>query len=70
LVSGLGSDLSEEPAVQDVEPVTLDYESFLDVLPGPFGIIDEVPVVDVGDPPLQRSERFYVVLPSATLRSK
>ena len=38
LVLGLGpgSDLSEEPAFQDVEPVTLDLESFLIVLPGPL----------------------------------
>ena len=35
LVAGSGSDLSEEPAVQDVEPVTLDFVSFLIVLPGP-----------------------------------
>ena len=35
LVVGSGSDLSEEPAFQDVEPVTLDSESFLIVLPGP-----------------------------------
>ena len=35
-VSGPGSDLSEEPAVQDVEPVTLDFVSFLIVLPGPL----------------------------------
>ncbi len=34
LVVGSGSDLSEEPAVQDVEPVTLDFESCLIVLPG------------------------------------
>ncbi len=33
---GPGSDLSEEPAFQDVEPVTLDEESFLSVLPDPF----------------------------------
>jgi hypothetical protein len=32
---GSGSDLSEEPAFQDVEPVTLDFVSFLIVLPGP-----------------------------------
>ena len=32
---GPGSDLSEEPAFQDVEPVTLDEESFLSVLPDP-----------------------------------
>ena len=35
LAVGSGSDLSEEPAVQDVEPVTLDLMSFLIVLPGP-----------------------------------
>ena len=35
LVLGPGSDLSEEPAFQDVEPVTLDVESFLIVLPDP-----------------------------------
>jgi hypothetical protein len=35
LVVGSGSDLSEEPAVQDVEPVTLDFVSCLIVLPGP-----------------------------------
>jgi hypothetical protein len=34
LVVGSGSDLSEEPAVQDVEPVTLDFVSCLIVLPG------------------------------------
>ena len=36
LVLGPESDLSEEPAFQDVEPVTLDLESFLIVLPGPL----------------------------------
>ena len=36
LLLGPGSDLSEEPAFQDVEPVTLDEESFLIVLPGPI----------------------------------
>ena len=36
LVVGPGSDLSEEPAVQDVEPVTLDLESCPSVLPGPL----------------------------------
>ena len=35
LVVGSGSDLSEESAVQDAEPVTLDSRSFLIVLPGP-----------------------------------
>ena len=35
LVLGPGSDLSEEPAFQDVEPVTLDSESFLFCPPGP-----------------------------------
>jgi len=32
---GFGSGLSEEPAVQDVEPVTLDQETFLGSLPNP-----------------------------------
>ena len=32
---GPGSDLSEESAFQDVEPATLETESFLGVLPGP-----------------------------------
>jgi hypothetical protein len=52
LLLGPGSDLSEEPAFQDVEPVTLDEESFLIVLPdpslsagcSPVGVGDEVPV--------------------------
>ena len=39
LVVGFGSDLSEEPAVQDAEPVTLESESFLGVLPDPFVIV-------------------------------
>ena len=34
--SGPGCDLSEEPAVQDARPVTLETESFLGVLPGPL----------------------------------
>jgi hypothetical protein len=33
--AGPGSDLSKEPVFQDVEPVTLETESFLGVLPGP-----------------------------------
>ena len=36
VVVGFGSDFSEEPAFQDGEPVTLDSESFLSVLPGPL----------------------------------
>ena len=35
-VVGPGCDLSEEPAVQDAMPVTLESESFLGVLPGPL----------------------------------
>lgn len=68
LVLGLGpgSDLSEEPAFQDVEPVTLDLESFLSVLPDPFrsgccgasGICDEVLVDPIGDLPFQRPDGF------------
>jgi len=53
LVVGSGSDLSEEPAVQDVEPVTLDSESFLVCPPGPTfrsvqpaGVSDEDGIVD------------------------
>ncbi len=34
-VFGFGSDLSEEPAVQDLRPVTLESESFLSCPPGP-----------------------------------
>jgi hypothetical protein len=42
VVVGSGSDLSEEPAVQDVEPVTLDFVSCLIVLPGPLhSLFDE-----------------------------
>ena len=70
MVVGFGSDLSEEPAYQDVEPVTLESESFLGVLPNPplsgvagsFGIGGEVPVDDVGDPSLECSKRFFVGL--------
>ena len=35
MLSGPGSDLTEEPASRDVEPVTLAAESFPFVLPGP-----------------------------------
>ena len=35
VLSGPGSDLTEEPALRDVEPVTLAAESFPFVLPGP-----------------------------------
>jgi hypothetical protein len=34
--NGSGSDFAEEPAAQGVEPVTLAYESFPSVLPGPL----------------------------------
>ena len=63
---GFGSGLSEEPAVQDVEPVTLDEESFLSALPNPplsvasgTGVVDEVPVDNVGDLALQRTDCFF-----------
>ena len=63
---GSGSDSSEEPAVQDVEPVTLESESFLCVLPGPLerqlllaGVGDEVAVDDVGEPSLERADCFF-----------
>ena len=47
--------MSEEPAVQDAEPVTLESESFLGVLPGPLelsaaevsGVVDVYQVVEV-----------------------
>jgi len=56
-LSGPGSDLFDEPAVQDARPVTLETESFLGVLPGPLessaaeraGVVDEAPVDGVGD---------------------
>ena len=35
MLSGPGSDLTEEPASRDVEPTTLAEESFPLVLPGP-----------------------------------
>jgi len=35
VLSGPGSDFTEEPALRDVEPVTLAEESFPFVLPGP-----------------------------------
>ena len=35
VLSGPGSDLTEEPASRDAEPVTLAAESFPFVLPGP-----------------------------------
>ena len=35
LVSGPGSDLSEEPVFQDVEPATLDYRVVPECPPGP-----------------------------------
>ena len=69
MVVGSGSDLSEEPAVQDAEPVTLDFVSFLSVLPGPVssllesaGVGDQWPVDDVGELALQRSDRFFGAL--------
>jgi hypothetical protein len=48
-LSGPGSDLTEEPALRDVEPVTLAAESFPFVLPGPSapgasGVGDELAV--------------------------
>ena len=63
---GSGSDSSEEPAVQDVEPVTLDSRSFLFCPPGPtwtsallLGVGFEVAVDDVGDPSLERADCFF-----------
>ena len=64
---GFGSDLSEEPAVQDVEPVTLDYvvvpecppEPTLFSVAGVLSVGDEVLVNGVGDLALQRPDRFF-----------
>lgn len=52
---------------QDGEPVTLDAESFLNVLPGPLGLLvgsvgDEVSVDDIGDPPLEGAQGFLAGL--------
>lgn len=49
MLLGPGSDLTEEPALRDVEPVTLAEESFPFVLPGPsapdaLGVSDELAV--------------------------
>jgi hypothetical protein len=66
MVVGSGSDSSEEPAVQDVEPVTLDSRSFLFCPPGPTwtsallsGVGFEVAVYDIGDPSLERADCFF-----------
>ena len=63
---GSGSDSSEEPAVQDVEPVTLDSRSFLFCPPGPTstsallsGVGYKVAVDDVGDLSLERADCFF-----------
>jgi hypothetical protein len=63
---GSGSDLSEELAVQDAEPVTLESESFLFCPPGPTwgsvllaGVGDEVSIDDISEPPLQSPEGFF-----------
>ena len=44
MVSGPGSDLSEEPAVQDVEPITLDFVSLLIVLLGRRSLLESAGV--------------------------
>lgn len=58
--------MSEEPAVQDARPVTLESESFLFCPPGPtrmsallVGVGDEVSVDNVGEASLQRSDCFF-----------
>src|SRR2546425_10949428 len=67
VLSGPGSDLTEEPALRDVEPVTLAAESFPFVLPGPSapsasGVGDELAVGGVAHVTFERAERFLVGL--------
>jgi hypothetical protein len=64
---GPGSDLTEKPALRDVEPVTLAAESFPLVLPGPSAPVtsrvgDELTVDGVAHVTFQRAERFLVGL--------
>ena len=66
-LSGPGSDLTEEPALRDVEPVTLALESFPFVLPGPSApaasrVGDELAVDGVAHVTFERAERFLVGL--------
>ena len=67
VLSGPGSDLTEEPALRDVEPVTLAEESFPFVLPGPSApgasrVRDELSVDGVAHVTFERAERFFVGL--------
>jgi len=67
LVVGFGSDFSEEPAFQDGEPVTLDTESCLIVLPGlsafavggGAGVGDQALVDPVRDSSFQGPDCFF-----------
>ena len=60
---------------QDAGPVTLETESVLGVLPGSSeplaaeasGVVDEVPIDNIGEPPFQRSDGFLGVLPFSIL---
>jgi hypothetical protein len=60
---GFGSDWSEEPTFQDVESATLEFESFLSVLPDPLlagrEVESELAPDRVADAPLQCAERFF-----------
>ena len=67
VLSGPGSDLTEEPASRDVEPVTLAEESFPFVLPGPSApaasrVGNELAVDGVAHVTFERAERFLVGL--------
>ncbi|MFT6291278.1 MAG: hypothetical protein ACJAR2_001879 [Ilumatobacter sp.] len=66
LVVGSGSDVSEEPTDQDVEPVTLESESFLFCPPGPIdtsvlwaGVGDGASIDDVREPAFQSPDCFF-----------
>jgi len=55
---------TEEPALRDVEPVTLALESFAFVLPGPsarggLGVGEQLAVDGVAHVPFEGTERFF-----------
>ena len=63
---GPGIDFSEVPVFR-VQPAALDSESPLIVVPGPSSTLEagvdlELPPEGIGDPPLQRRERFFAGL--------
>src|SRR2546425_12563280 len=67
VMSGPGSDLTEEPALRDVEPVTLAAESFPFVLPGPSAsgplrVGDELAVDGVAHVSFEDAKRFLLRL--------